>query len=186
MLNPKELIESIEGCSNNDRGSQKKIYTSFYGFAMSVCSKYANNKDDATEIINDGFLKIFTNLYHSQEPAHELSGSFTAWAKRIFINTAIDHYRRNKKHEVVEELNYCHDEVSLRGEDVMEKLSTDEIMKAVQTLPPGYRIVFNLYAIEGMTHKQISEELHIAEGTSKSNLAKARVLLQKKLLIQSL
>ena len=186
MLNPKELIDSIEGCSNNNRGSQKKIYASFYGFAMSVCSKYANNKDDATEIINDGFLKIFTNLYQSPKPAHELSVSFIAWAKRIFINTAIDHYRRNKKHEVVDELNYCHDDVSFRGEDVMEKLSSDEIMKAVQTLPPGYRIVFNLYAIEGMTHKQISEELHIAEGTSKSNLAKARALLQKKLLIQSL
>ena len=186
MLNPEELIDSIEGCSNNDRGSQKKIYVSFYGFAMSVCTKYANNKDDATEIVNDGFLKIFTNLYQSSKPTHELSVSFVAWAKRIFINTAIDHYRRNKKHEVVDELNYCHDEVSFKGDDVIEKLSSDEIMKAMQTLPPGYRIVFNLYSIEGMTHKQISDELNIAEGTSKSNLAKARALLQKKLLIQSL
>ncbi len=186
MLKIKELIDCIQGCCNNERGSQKKIYISFYGFAMSVCSKYANNKDDATEIVNDGFLKIFTNLNQSTKPAHELSVSFLGLAKRIFVNTAIDHYRRNKKHEVVEELNYCHDEVSFKGNDVIEKLSRDEIMKAVQTLPPGYRIVFNLYVIEGMTHKQISEELFIAEGTSKSNLAKARILLQKKLLIQSL
>ena len=186
MLKPKELIQCIEGCSNNDRGSQKKIYSSLYGFAMSICTRYANNKEDATEIINDGFLKIFTQLYKSKTPANESSVSFIGWMKRIIINTAIDHYRRNKKHDVIDELNYSHGEISFSGEDVLEKLSNDDIMKAVQTLPPGYRIVFNLYAIEGMTHKEISEELHIAEGTSKSNLAKARALLQKKLLIQSL
>lgn len=106
--------------------------------------------------------------------------------KRIIINTAIDHYRRNKNHEVIEELNYCHDEISFSDEDVLEKLSNDEIIKAVQTLPPGYRLVFNLYVIEGMTHKQISEQLLIEEGTSKSNLSKARILLQKKLLYHSL
>ena len=186
MLTPKELIDSIDGCSNNDRGSQKKIYASFYGFAMSICTRYANNKEDATEIINDGFLKVFTQLYQSKTPANELSVSFIGWMKRIIINTAIDHYRRNKKHEVIEELNYCHDEISFSDEDVLEKLSNDEIIKAVQTLPPGYRLVFNLYVIEGMTHKQISEQLLIAEGTSKSNLSKARILLQKKLLYHSL
>ena len=186
MLNPNELIECIRGCIDNERGSQKKIYASFYSFAMSICTKYANNKEDASEILNDGFLKIFKQLYQSKTPANEISVSFIGWMKRIFINTAIDNYRRNKKHEVVDELNDWCQEISLNGEDVLEKLSSDEIMKAVQTLPPGYRMVFNLHVIEGMTHKQISEELLIAEGTSKSNLSKARILLQKKLLFHSL
>ena len=186
MLTQKELIESINGCSNNNRRSQKKIYASFYGFAMSICARYANNKEDATEIINDGFLKIFTQLYQTKTPANELAVSFIGWMKRIIINTAIDHYRRNKKHDVVDELNYCHDAISYTGEDVLEKLTNDEIIKAVQTLPPGYRVVFNLYVIEGMTHKEISEQLFIAEGTSKSNLFKAKSMLQKKLLSHSI
>ncbi len=185
MLKQEELIESLQGCRNNDRRSQKKIYASFYGFAMSICFKYVNTKEDATEIVNDGFLKIFKELHRYKASFDDVAASFTGWTKRIMINTAIDHYRRNKKQEAVEEIKDNHEDVSCIGEDILEKISHDEIMRAVQTLPPGYRLVFNLYVIDGMTHKQVAEHLNIAEGTSKSNLAKARNFLQKKLVNHS-
>lgn len=179
MLNNEELIVCIKGCKQNNRESQKKMYASFYGFAMSVCYKYTNNKEDAVENVNDGFLKIFKYIYNYEASYTDLASSFTGWLKKIMIHTAIDRYRRDKILLPVNEVGEDSMEISDNGEDAIEKLSHDEIMKAVQNLSPGYRIVFNLYVIDGMTHKEIGEYLNITEGTSKSNLSKARKILQK-------
>ena len=181
MLKKEELIACIEGCRRNNRESQKKMYTSFYGFAMSICFKYTNKKEDAVEIINDGFLKIFKTICQYEASFADRSSSFTGWLKKIMINTAIDRFRRDKNLQLIHDLNAEGDEARYDGEDVIGKLSHDEIMKAVQNLTAGYRVVFNLYVLDGMTHKEIGDFLNIAEGTSKSNLAKARKILQKNL-----
>ncbi len=142
--------------------------------------------DEAKETVNDGFLKIFKEIYHFKASFDNEAASFIGWMKRIMINTAIDHYRKNRNQDFLQELNNNQEEICTNGESGIEKLSHDELMKVVQTLPPGYRIVFNLYVIEGMTHKQVAEQLNITEGTSKSNFAKARSFLQKKLVNNSL
>ena len=148
---------------------------------MSVCFKYTNNKEDAVEIVNDGFLKIFKSIYHYEASFADKSSSFTGWLKKIMIHTAIDRFRKDKKLQQVYDLGDEGGDVSYAGEDVIDKLSHDEIIKAVQNLSAGYRMVFNLYVLDGMTHKEIGEYLNIAEGTSKSNLAKARKVLQRNL-----
>ncbi len=175
------MIVCIQGCKQNNRDSQKKMYASFYGFAMSVCFKYTNKKEDAVEIVNDGFLKIFKSIYHYEASFADLASSFTGWLKKIMIYTAIDRFRKDKKLQLVYDLGDAGSDVSYAGEDVINKLSHDEIMKAVQNLSTGYRMVFNLYVMDGMTHKEIGEYLNITEGTSKSNLAKARKVLQRNL-----
>ena len=171
----------MEGWGENIRDSQKKWYASFYGFAMSVCFKYSNKKEGAVEIVNDGFIQIFKDLYHNEASFADLTSSFTGWLKKIMIHTAIDRFRKDKKLQLVHDLGDEGGDVSYDGEDVIDKLSHDEIMKAVQNLSAGYRMVFNLYVMDGMTHKEIGEYLNIAEGTSKSNLAKARKVLQRNL-----
>jgi len=153
---------------------------------MSICFGYVSSKDEAKEALNDGFLKIYKEAYHFKASFDNEAASFIAWLKKIMINTAIDHYRKNKNQDLIQELNINQEEIRINGESGIDKLSHDELIKVVQTLPPGYRIVFNLYVVEGMTHKQVAEQLNITEGTSKSNFAKAGSFLQKKLANNSL
>jgi RNA polymerase sigma-70 factor (ECF subfamily) len=151
---------------------------------MSICDRYSGNNDDAVEILNDGFLKIFKEI-HKYKPAYaDTVASFKGWVRKIMVYTAIDHYRKIKKH-----LNGHVDPVTLQiassQETALDKLSYQEILVAIQHLSPAYRTVFNLFVMEGMSHEEISNKLGIAEGTSKSNLAKARMHLQKILLKQT-
>lgn len=184
MLTARELSEHIEGCVKNNRDSQKTIYSSFYGYAMSICERYSGNNDDAVEILNDGFLKVFKEVHKYQPAYSDTIASFKGWLRKIMVYTAIDHYRKIKKH-----LNGHVDPVTLQvassQESALDKLSYQEILVAVQQLSPAYRTVFNLFVMEGMSHDEISKKLGIAEGTSKSNLAKARMHLQKILLKQN-
>ena len=178
------MSEHIDGCVKNNRDSQKTIYSSFYGYAMSICDRYSGNYDDAVEILNDGFLKIFKEI-HKYKPAYaDTIASFKGWIRKIMVYTAIDHYRKIKKH-----LNGHTDPTTLQvasaQETALDKLSYQEILRAVQQLSPAYRTVFNLFVMEGLSHDEISNKLGIAEGTSKSNLAKARMHLQKVLLKQT-
>ncbi|HEX6846870.1 MAG TPA: RNA polymerase sigma factor [Chitinophagaceae bacterium] len=178
------MSEHIEGCVKNSRDSQKTIYGSFYGYAMSICERYSGNYDDGVEILNDGFLKIFKEI-HKYKPAYaDTIASFKGWIRKIMVYTAIDHYRKIKKH-----LNGFTDPVTLQvasaQETALDKLSYQEILRAVQQLSPAYRTVFNLFVMDGLSHDEISQKLGIAEGTSKSNLAKARMHLQKVLLKQT-
>jgi RNA polymerase sigma-70 factor, ECF subfamily len=179
LLTAEELSLHIERCALNNRESQKRIYTSFYGYAMAVCDRYTNNQDDAVEILNDGFLKIFKEI-HRYKPAYsDVVSSFKGWLRKIMVYTAIDHFRKNHKYAFTAELDNGVIQVSSQSESALDKLSYEEIIRAIQKLTPGYRTVFNLFVIEGFTHDEISEKLGISTGTSKSNLAKARRQLQK-------
>ena len=182
MLSEHELEIHIRGCALNKRESQKKIYSSFYGYAMSICHRYTNHEEDATEILNDGFLKVFVEIYRFKPAYTDTINSFKGWVRKIMIYTAIDHFRKNLKHRMTTELNETYMHLPDGDEDALSKLSHEEIINAIKFLTPGYRTVLNLFIIEGFSHEEIAKELGISVGTSKSNLAKARKQLQKILL----
>lgn len=175
----------IGGCALNERESQKKIYNSFYGYAMAICDCYVNNEEDAVEILNDGFLKIFKEIHRFKPAYTNEMNSFKGWLRKIMVCTAIDHFRKNKKHRVVGELDIASVKAHAYEESALEKISYDEIIRCIQNLSPAYRIVLNLFIIEGFSHEEIADQLGIAIGTSKSNLAKARKQLQKIIFTQS-
>lgn len=185
MLSAEELSLHIERCALNNRESQKKIYTSFYGYAMAVCDRYTNNQDDAIEILNDGFLKVFKEVYRYKPAYTDVVSSFKGWLRKIMVYTAIDHFRKNHKHQFTTDLDNGVIQVASHAEDALDRISYEEIIRSIQDLTPGYRTVFNLFIIEGFTHEEISEKLGISIGTSKSNLAKARRQLQKILFQQN-
>jgi RNA polymerase sigma factor (sigma-70 family) len=181
MLSADELTLYIRGCALNERESQKKIYNSFFGYAMAICDCYAANEEDAIEILNDGFLKIFKEIHRFKPAYSNEMNSFKGWLRKIMVCTAIDHFRKNVKHKVVGELTVSSLNTYAEQETPLEKISYDEIIRAIQDLSPAYRTVLNLFIIEGFSHEEIAEQLGIAVGTSKSNLAKARKQLQKKI-----
>lgn len=168
------LEKLIAGCAKGDRECQRKLYELFYSKMMGVCIRYASNHEDAKDLLHDGFLKVFS---HIKKFSH--AGSFEGWVRRIMINTVIDNFRKNRNIF----LKDANDLQNLQNEepdlDVLGQLSTEDVLKAVQQLSPAYRAVFNLYVIEGFSHKEIAKELSISIGTSKSNLMKARNNLKK-------
>lgn len=147
----------------------------YYGEMMAVCSRYAKTDEEAAEILNDSFLKFFKGL-----KKHRPTISLRAWLRKLVVNTAIDHFRSNKKHYYALEIENVHVCEESAG-DVLDALSVQDLLKLIAKLPPSYRLVFNLYAIEGYSHPDIAEKLGINVGTSKSNLSKARKKLQKML-----
>ena len=179
LLSAEELTFHVEGCARNKRESQKIIYSSFYGYAMAICDRYTSKQEDAVEILNDGFLKIFREIHHYQPAYADVISSFKGWLRKIMVYTAIDHFRKNQKHQMVTELDNVIYHLPTVREDAIDKLSYDEIIRAIQELSPGYRTVFNLFVIEGLSHEEIAGKLGISTGTSKSNLSKARRQLQK-------
>lgn len=143
-----------------------------YGKLMVICRRYAKNRDEALEILNNGFLKIFNHLENFQKSANH---NFEGWAAKIMVNTAIDFYRAELRHQS-DEVNaslYIED-----SQNVLDDISVQEILELISQLPTSYRTCFNLYVIDGYSHREIAEMLRIQEGTSKSNLAKARAKLQ--------
>lgn len=179
MENSKQLREIITGCIENNRKSQEQLFKLFYGKMLSVCMRYHRNLDDAQEVVQLGFIKVFEKL-----SAYDHTGSFEGWLRRIFANTCIDAIRKSKKDPirkdndeefVLESFNPAveTEELSLKS------LKAEIAMKAINQLTPAYKAVFNLYVIEEYTHKEIGEILGVSEGTSKSNLAKAKMNLQK-------
>lgn len=185
LLSAEELTYHVDGCASNRRESQKTIYNSFYGYAMAICDRYTNNQDDAIEILNDGFLKVFREIHHYHPAYADVISSFKGWLRKIMVYTAIDHFRKNQKHQVVTQLDNVVYQVATVSEDAVDKLSYEEIIRSVQELSPGYRTVFNLFVIEGLSHEEIANHLGISTGTSKSNLSKARRQLQKILFKQN-
>ena len=178
ILSPTELSYHIKSCAQNNRQSQKQLYSSFYGYAMTICMNYTNSKEDATEILNDGFLKIFLHISEF-EPFHaDILTSFKGWLSKIMMRTAIDHYRRNRKKQRVIGLDQVSKDRISVDEDVTDELSIKELAEAAANLSPAYRPVFNLFVFEGLKHFEIADTLEISVGTSKSNLSKARKQLQ--------
>lgn len=175
LLNSNSLMEVVEGCLKGKESAMKKFYEHFHGFALSVCLSYCENRDDALEIMNDGFLKVFKSLDKVENIER-----IKPWLRRIMINVAIDHFRKNVKNQTTQ-LPENIIEPNFGDESVYAKLSSEDIMEAVQSLPTNYRLVFNLYAIEGYSHKEIGEMLKMAESTSRANLSLANGLLREKL-----
>lgn len=186
LLSAEELTYHVEACALNSRESQKVLYSSFYGYAMAICDRYVNNQDDALEILNDGFLKIFKEIHHYKPAYKDVISSFKGWLRKIMVYTAIDHFRKYQKHQLVASLDDVVYHVPSVSDDAINKLSYDEIIRAVQDISPGYRAVFNLFVIEEFSHEEIAGHLGISVGTSKSNLSKARRQLQKILFKQNI
>lgn len=144
---------------------------------MGICLRYSRTRDEAVEIVNDGFIKIFTKL-----DKYTKGLSFKGWLRKVMINSAIDYHRRNEKHHL--SLDISHAKYEFPSETILDELSEHEIIAAIRLLPPSYRIVFNLFVIEGFKHNEIADLLNISVGTSKSNLAIARNKLQKILIYE--
>ncbi|HKL18114.1 MAG TPA: RNA polymerase sigma factor [Halalkalibaculum sp.] len=166
------LDKTIKGCCKRRRKSQKKLYKMFYAYGMSITLRYAESRDEAAEILNDAFMKVFTNIkdFNSDKP-------FKPWLRRIIINTAINHYHKNKQYREMDSVDIAEESLG-KSEKIIPGISYEEIIEMVQQLSPAYRTVFNLFVIEGFKHREIAEMLDIAVGTSKSNLAKAKKNLQ--------
>lgn len=166
-----EERDLIKACARKERWAQKILYEEYYSKMMGVCLRYANNKDDALDILHDGFIKVFRNIAKYQPGT-----SLAAWIRRIMVNTAIDFYRKNIRRRT-EDLEQAFD-ISSKDADAISQCTEKEILEAVQQLSPAYRAVFNLYIIEGFSHKEIADKLVISESTSRSNLVKARMKLK--------
>ena len=181
MPERQQLKHIIQGCVKANRQSHKEFYQLYYGFAMGISMRYCNTHNDAMEVVNDSFLKIFRTLPQF-EPRHEnYEASLMGWMKSIIINTAIDHFRKNKKNYLVGDIKEEHLEMTDAMATAIDRMSYKEIMEIVQQLSPGYRAVFNLHVIDGFKHEEVAQHLKISVGTSKSNLAKARANIQKML-----
>jgi RNA polymerase sigma factor (sigma-70 family) len=164
--------EIVEGCLQGGRKYQRMLYERYYGSMIVVCMRYTNDREEARDVLHEGFLKVFNNLEKFTRGTN-----LGAWIRRIMVNTAIDHYRKSAKRPNLVEINHAVHEADMH--DVVSDLSAEEILEMVQKLSPAYRMVFNLYVIEGYSHKEVAKSLNISEGTSKSNLAKARGKLQQ-------
>jgi RNA polymerase sigma-70 factor (ECF subfamily) len=165
-----DLHQLIEGCIKQDRKCQKALYKAFYGFAMSICLRYANNRYEASEM-NQGFLKVFNNISN-----FDITRPFKAWLGKIMMNVSIDYYRANLKMAYTDDIDTVPDiSDSALGD---RNLHYNDLLAMVQHLPQAYRTVFSLFAIEGYTHEEIADMLNINVGTSKSNLHKARQKLK--------
>jgi RNA polymerase sigma-70 factor (ECF subfamily) len=170
-MGEEELHQLIGGCIKQERGSQKMLYKVFYGFSMGICLRYANNREEAAEVMNQGFYKVFTRI-----DTYDRSRPFKAWLGKIMMNVSIDYYRANLKMAYTEDLDKA--EHISDGDLADKKLNYDDLLAMIQKLPNAYRTVFNLFAIEGYSHDEIGELLGISAGTSKSNLHKARQKLK--------
>lgn len=164
--------EFLEACARNERWAQKHLYEEHYPKMMGVCLRYANNEQDALDIVQEGFIKVFRNI-----SKYQAGTTLSAWIRRIMVNTAIDYYRKNIRRRT-EDLDTAY-ELKSADADAISQCTEKEILEAVQQLTPAYRAVFNLYVIEGYSHREIADMLGITESTSRSNLVKSRIKLKE-------
>lgn len=176
-MSKKDISDSelIEGCLRGERKYQEFLYRRYSSKMYGVCIGYAKDRADAKDVLQDGFVKVFSNIHK-----YKGDGSFEGWIRRIIVNTAIDHYRKTTKEAMnmsavdIEHAKDVQIEVS-----VLEQMCAKDIMNLIHQLPNGARLIFNLYVVEGYTHQEIAEKLNINQGTSKSQFARARKLLQE-------
>jgi RNA polymerase sigma factor (sigma-70 family) len=175
-----ELREILEGCKRNERKYQDMLYKRFSRLLYGVSLRYTNSQEEAEDVLQEGWVKIFKNV-----SSYSLDNSFEGWIRRIMINTAITHYRKNLKHAYQEDVT---DDAYAKFDSVNpgdSEFTQEELMKAINSLPPGYKLVFNMYVVEGFKHKEIAEQLNIDINTSKSQLSRAKKFLQRELLEMS-
>ena len=174
------IAQIISGCLQQDARSQKALYEKYYGYALKIVFRYIYHYDKAVDVVNDGYVKLFMKFstFRCDNEEH-LEKMFMGWLRQIMVNTAIDALRKN---DLMPEIGGIADHVweePDKSANADQRVLYKELMIYVKKLPPVYRIVFNMFAIDGFTHHEIAESLCISVGTSKSNLSKARALLQK-------
>ena len=172
-----ELFESelIRSCIEGDRKSQKALYDRLAPRMFPVCIRYIGDRDQAADVLQDGFITLFTKL-----DTYKGDGSFEGWARRIFVTTALMSLRKKDALKMSDELDTAR---GMKAETVSQTqhIGYKELMRLVTSLPPGFRTVFNMYSIEGYSHKEIADMLGISETTSRTQLSRARIWLQKKI-----
>lgn len=181
MSRQKEIEQQFEdlvaGCASGNREEQGRLYQFFSSRMFAVCLYYAKDQTDAEDILHDGFMKVFKSIKQ-----YKGTGSLEGWIKRIMINTALERFRKqNYLYSVEEVVEVVEDE---GYENIVSSISFQDLIDLIRELSPQYRIVFNLYAVEGHSHKEIADLLEISVGTSKSNLARARKILQEKVKVK--
>ncbi len=162
----------IKNCQKKKSGSEKALYEHFFAYGMSVSLRYTTTYEEAVEILNDSYMKVFRTIDKFK------NDTFKGWFRRIIINTATDHYRKMKKFDFIEGYDSGKAETIYAEELITAQLSYEDLLQLVQQLTPAYRTVFNLYAIDGYKHEEIAKTLGISVGASKSNLSRARQLLK--------
>ncbi len=172
-MNSSELEKIVKGCISGNREAQQGLFKAFSEDLFGVCLYYSRNYAEAEDVLHDGFLKIFRKI----EQVKNIN-SLLAWMKKVMINTALEKYRRNHHLYLVGNSNELEQDID--PNDFFSEISARDLIKMIQDLSPQYRLTFNLYAIEGYSHREISEMMGISEGTSKSNLSRARSILQEK------
>ncbi|MGZ4096734.1 MAG: RNA polymerase sigma factor [Bacteroidia bacterium] len=172
-----EEAELLRGCVANERAAQSKLYKKYERKMMSVCLRYSKNREEAEDTLTEGFMRVFEKLN-----TFKSAGSLEGWIRRVIVNVAIEKYRRNRDHGVsLISVDSENTHIQISGStDIVGNLNVKELMNLIQKLPPVYQMVFNLYVFEGLSHKEIAEQLNISEGTSKSNLYDAREWLKKR------
>jgi RNA polymerase sigma factor (sigma-70 family) len=177
ILDKRNMSEEqmIKGCLKNNPLAQRTLYNKLGPKMMGVCLRYMTNTEEAQDVLQDGFVKVFDKL-----GAYSGAGSFEGWARRIFVNTALDAIRKNKhlKHQAqIDDVAFA-----LKSNDfIFETLVAEDLMKVLQELPLGYKTVFNLYAIEGYSHKEIAKKMNVTISTSKSQFSRAKAMLREKI-----
>lgn len=165
----------IEGCKRGDRKAQTTLYHRYKALLFGVCLRYAADQSEAEDLLQDSFIKIYRDLYQ-----YRPTGPLRAWLRKVTVNVALQHIRRKKRLFPMVEIGEVSDQID-RTEDIFSSFRASALLQLIQKLPPGYRAVFNLYVVEGYSHKEIAEKLGINIATSKSQLSRAKHLLRKML-----
>lgn len=166
-----EFLQIIEGCCKGDRSSQNALYRLFYPYGMSVCFRYTNNEQEAISLLNEGFLKVFRHV-----KSYDATQPFKPWFRKIVVNTAIDYVKKQKTFRMEVSMDEARNIPA--SEDILSRISYQELMAMLQSLSVAYRTVFNMHVIDGFKHEEIAEKLGISISTSKSNLTRARANLR--------
>jgi len=164
----------IKGCIAGKNTAQHELFKLFADEMFSVCLYYSPNRTEAEDTLHEGFIKVFQNL-----KGFKGKGSLKGWIRRVMINTALEKFRKKSPLYVLDNENF-EDVEDINSDSIISNISADDLIELIQGLTPQYRAVFNLYALEGFSHKEVAQKLNISEGTSKSNLARARAILQKR------
>jgi len=175
LLTLPDIKNIISGCLNGNRRDQELLYRRHSAKLYAVCLQYSGNDEEARDILQEGFIKIFANLIH-----YKFEGSFEGWMRKIMVNTALERYRSKYNLYRVDDIEALQEFDAEPDTEDYAGLEASDLLEIIRELPPKYRMVFNLYAIEGYSHKEISKMVNISEGTSKSNLSRARIILQRR------
>ncbi len=170
------LTELITKCQESNSNAQRELYNKYASWLYGICLQYCKNKTDAEDNLQEGFVKIFSNI-----KKFRFDGSFEGWMRRILVNTIIESFRKKKGLSFEESVDSYPDDIEDEPEFSYSSIDTQHLFKSIDQLPPQYKLVFNLYVQEGLSHQEISKVLNISIGTSKSNLSRARKILKEKL-----